>query len=81
MLAEDWFENQEGRPATLLGASLDMSMARIQQGSHATKSQYALTRSTEMPPPATTPYAALVHMVHVAAPSCRVSKRVGRAHC
>lgn len=24
MLAEDWFENQEGRPATLLGASLDM---------------------------------------------------------
>lgn len=63
MVTEAWFENQEGRPAMLLGASLDMWMARIPQGSLATKSQYALTRSTEMPPPPTSPYAALVPML------------------
>lgn len=63
MLAEDWFGNREGRPATLLGASLDMWMARIPQGSHATESQYTPTRSTEMPPPPTTPHAALVPML------------------
>lgn len=63
MVTEAWFENQEGRPAMLLGASLDMWMARIPQSSLAPESQYALIRSTEMPPPPTSPYAALVPML------------------
>lgn len=63
MVTEAWFEIQEGRPAMLLGASLDMWMTRIPQDSLATESQYALIRSTEMPPPPTSPYAALVPML------------------